>query len=147
MIYSLQAIQPPPNQILNTIKMEEIFFDTTYSNLPQLLLRIFSFLLASSILLYLIYFLLAKIMFRKSVNPREVNLRLVFLWAIMTYFLLFNVYLYFLFYRNGTGSFQWTNISFYLGILAQLIIYMGVLAYFFIKRHALKRIINDKSTN
>ena len=127
--------------------MEEIFFDTTYSNIPQLLINVFAFLLASGILLYVIYFALSKILSRKSIHPKEVNLRLVFLWSLFTYFIVFNVYIFVLFYRNGIDSLHWTLAKFYLGIVSQLTIYIGLLAYFFIKRLSLKKFINEKSSN
>lgn len=127
--------------------MEEIFFDTTYSNLPQLLIKVFAFLLASGILLYVIYFALSKILFRKSIHPKEVNLRLVFLWSLFTYFIVFNVYIFVLFYKNGIDSLHWTSAKFYLGIVSQFTIYIGLLVYFFIKRLSLTKIIKEKSSN
>ena len=127
--------------------MEEIFFNTSYSNPQQTLLTVVAFLLASGFLLYTIYFGLAKILFRKSIHPKEINLRLVFLWSLFAYFILFNVYIFVLFYKNGLDSFYWTSPKFYLGIIAQLTIYIGLLIYFFIKRYSLKKIINDKKTN
>lgn len=127
--------------------MENIFFDTSYTSLTDMLIKVIAFLLVSGLLLYVIYFALTKLLFRKNKHRKEINLRLVFLWTIFAYFILFNVYIFILFYRNGIDSLHWTNAKFYLGILAQLTIYIGLLAYFFIKRHFLKKIINEKSIN
>jgi hypothetical protein len=127
--------------------MESIFFDTGYTSLAQLLIKVTAFLLASGLLLYVIYLVLTKVLFRKNKHRKEINLRLVFLWTIFTYFILFNVYIFILFYRNGIDSLHWTSWKFYLGIIAQLTIYIGLLAYFFIKRHSLNKIINEKSIN
>jgi hypothetical protein len=125
--------------------MEDIFLNVSYSNLQQLLIRIFSFLFVSGILLYIIYFALSKILFKKSSHPRVINLRLVFLWSLFAYFVVFNVYFYILFYKNGTDSLHWTSLSCYLGIMAQIIIYILILIFFFVRRQSLNKIINEKS--
>ena len=127
--------------------MENIFFDTSYTSLADMLFKVFAFLLVSGLLLFVIYFALTKFLFRKSKHRKEINLRLVFLWTIFAYFILFNVYIFVLIYRNGIDSLHWTSAKFYLGIIAQLIIYIGLIVYFFIKRHSLKKIINEKSIN
>ena len=127
--------------------MENIFFDTNYTTFEQMLLKVFAFLFLSGILLYAIYFALAKVLFRKSKHRKEINLRLVFLWSLFAYFILFNVYIFVLMYRNGIYSMHWSSAKFYLGIIAQLIIYIGLIVYFFIKRHSLKKNINEKSIN
>ena len=127
--------------------MENIFFDTSYTTLIDMLTKVIAFLFVSGLLLFVIYFALTKILFRKNKHRKEINLRLVFLWTIFAYFILFNVYIFVLFYRNGIDSLHWTNAKFYLGIIVQLTIYIGLLAYFFIKRLSLKKIINEKSIN
>ena len=127
--------------------MENIFFDTSYTSLTNMMIKVLAFLLVSGLLLYLIYFVLTKLLFRKNKHRKEINLRLVFLWAIFSCFILFNVYIFVLIYRNGIDSLHWSSAKFYLGIIAQIIIYIGLLAYFFIKRHSLSKIINEKLIN
>jgi hypothetical protein len=127
--------------------MENIFFDTSYTSLTDMVIKVLTFLLVSGLLLYVIYFAFTKILFRKNKHRKEINLRLVFLWTIFTYFILFNVYIFILFYKNGIDSLLWANAKFYLGIIAQLTIYISLLTYFFIKRHSLNKIINEKSIN
>lgn len=127
--------------------MEHIFFDTSYTSFQQLLIRVFSFLIISGLIMYLIYFALTKFLFKKNKHRKEINLRLVFLWTIFAYFILFNVYIFVLFYRNGIDSLHWTNANFYLGIIAQLLVYIGLIAFFFVKRGSLNNIINEKSIN
>ena len=127
--------------------MENIFFDTSYTSLATMLLKVITFLLVSGLLLYVIYFALTKLLFRKNKHRKEINLRLAFLWTIFTYFIVFNVYIFVLFYKNGIDSLHWTSAKFYLGIIAQLTIYIGLIAYFFIKRQSLNKLINEKSIN
>jgi hypothetical protein len=127
--------------------MENLLFDTSYTSLSQILIKVFAFLLISSLLLFAIYFALTKFLFRKNKHRKEINLQLVFLWTIFGYFILFNVYIFILFYNNGIDSLHWTNLKFYLGILAQLTIYIGLVVFFFIKRQSLTKLINEKSIN
>lgn len=125
--------------------MENIFFDINYTTLTDLVIRVISFLLLSGVFLYAIYFALTKVLFRKSKHRKEINLRLTFLWTIFAYFIVFNIYIFALIYKNGVDSLNWTNMNFYLGMIAQLTIYFGLLVFFFIKRNSLKKIINEKS--
>jgi hypothetical protein len=127
--------------------MDKILFDINYVSIVQTVIKIFAFLLLSGFLLYVIYFTLSKILFRKSKFRKEANLQLALLWSIFSYFILFNIYLFILVYRNGVDSLLWTNIKFYLGIMSQIIIFIGVLVYFFIKRHTLIKIIKERSLN
>lgn len=127
--------------------MENIFFDTSYTSSAETLVKILTFVLASSILFFIIYFALTKLIFQKNIHRKEINLRLVFLWAIFAYFVLFNVYIFILLYKNGIDSLHWTSGKFYLGIFPQLTIYIGLVVFFFIKRRYLTKIINEKSIN
>ena len=127
--------------------MENIFFNITYISLQQMLLNIIAFLLVSGLLVYILYLIFAKLLYRKTKQRREISLILSFLWALVFYFLLFNVYLFFLFYRNSIEVFNWINPKFYLGIAAQLTIYIVLLICFFGKRYALGKIVNAKFRN
>ncbi|MDR3245044.1 MAG: hypothetical protein LBT50_01265 [Prevotellaceae bacterium] len=127
--------------------MEHIFLNIDYTNFQQLLVKILVFFLIAGILLYGSYFILSKALFRKSKERKELNLRLVYHWAIFACFILFNVYLFVFLYIKGTESLQWTNPKFYLGITPHLLLYLGLIIYFFIKRNILKKIINNNSIN
>lgn len=127
--------------------MKDIFFNTDFTSLPQLLVKILVFALISILLLYLIYFVLAKTLYRKNKSRREINLRLTFLWSAFVYSVIFNVYIFTLLHISGTESWLWTNPTFYLGISVQLIVYFGLIILFFIKRQALTNIIHEKSIN
>jgi len=125
--------------------MEDIFFDATYSNLQQLLGRIIIFLILSGLLLYIIFFVFSKLLFRKSSHPKEIALRLSFLWSLFAYFIVFNIYIFVFILKTGLDSMHWTNLKFYLGLIAQFIVFFGTICFFFIKRHSLTKIINEKS--
>jgi hypothetical protein len=127
--------------------MEHIFFNIDYTNIQQLLIKILVFFLIAGILLYGSYFILSKALFRKSKERKELNLRLIYLWAISTCFILFNVYLFIFLYINGIESLQWMNPKFYPCITPHLLLYLGLIIYFFIKRNILKKIINNNSLN
>lgn len=119
-----------------------MFFDFNYTSLQQTLLTVFVFVLTIALLLYVIYFFLTKISFRKSKLPREINLRLTFLWSLFGCLILFNVYLFIVLYKIGIDAFRWESPAFYSGIIAPLFIYAGLLTYFFVKRQALRKIVN-----
>lgn len=119
--------------------MEYIFFNTEYTTLTALLVKIVVFTAITALLLYAIYFVLTKTLFRKSQLDRTTTLRLTFLWAIFVCFIVFNIYIAVLFYHNGIDSLQWISPVFYLGILAQLLVYIGLITLFFVKRHSYKK--------
>jgi hypothetical protein len=127
--------------------MEQLFFNTEHSTITVLFFKVVSFFFACALALYLCYFALAKTLFRKSKQRKEVNLRLAFLWAIFAAFMLFNIYLFMLFYFYGIDTLQWTVPKFYLGIFAQILCLTGFIILFYAKRRSLKRNINNNSIN
>lgn len=127
--------------------MDNIFFDISYTSVSEMLIKIFTFIIVSGLLLFVFYFALTKLLFRKNEHRKEINLRLVFLWTIFVCFILFNVYIFILFYKNGIDSLHWASAKFYPGILPQLTIYIGLVVYFFVKRQSLIKIITEKSIN
>ena len=127
--------------------MEKLFFDLTYISIEMMLLKVLAFVFCSGFILYLLYLFLSKILFRKNTHRKEINLRLTFLWAIFSYFILFNIYIFICFYKIGVDSFHWSTLNFYFGIMPQCVIYFGLIIFFLIKRQALKNIINEKSIN
>ena len=127
--------------------MTDMFFNTDYTTLTAMLVHIVAFMAITALLLYVIYFVLAKTLFRKSRLDRTITLRLTFLWAIFVYLIVFNIYMAVLFYRNGIDSLQWTSPKFYLGIMAQLLVYVGLATLFFVKRHSYRKEIKNNSLN
>ena len=112
-----------------------------------MLINLTAFVITSACLLYLIDLILTKFLYRSSKQRKELSLRLSFLWAIVVYFILFNIYIFILFYRFGLDNFNFLNGMFYLGFMAQLVVYLGLIILFFIKRYTLNKIINEKSIN
>ena len=127
--------------------MENVFFNIEYTSTQQMLLKVVIFMIVSGLALYLIYLGLTKIMFKKHVTRKEINLRLIFLWAMVIYLILFNVYFFILMFIVGVDSFQLTKLMFYLGFMAQIITYVVLIIYFILKKNSLDRIINEKSLN
>ncbi|MBE5322023.1 hypothetical protein IM793_22905 [Pedobacter sp. MR2016-19] len=127
--------------------MENILFGINYVSAQETLIKTLLFLGMVSILIYLIFFLLTKLMNIEDVNRKEIQLRLIFLWSVFAVFILFNVYLFFLFYQNGHEEFQWESPVFYLGILSHIIIYLIFPVIFFIQRGTLNNLINGNSIN
>ena len=127
--------------------MDNIFFNTGTIPFEQLIQKLFLFILISGFLLYIIYFIVTKFLYKKNLLRKEIQVRLSLLWSLVIFNILFNSYLYFLFYLNGLYNFNWMILTFYLGISAQLFIYIGIIIFYFIKRNTLNKLINEKSIN
>jgi len=127
--------------------MENIFFNLVYSNFEQTLISLLIFIALSGVFIYLIYFVLSKLLFRKSKQRKEISLRLTFLWTLFTYYVFFNVYIFIFFYKIGIGNMNFGSVIFYLALLPQILVYLTLIVFFFIKRHSLKKLINVNSLN
>ncbi|PGH38250.1 MAG: hypothetical protein CRN43_16345, partial [Candidatus Nephrothrix sp. EaCA] len=106
--------------------MENLFFDTGDTSLTDTAIKVTGFLLATGVLLFFIYLAFAKLLFQKNKHRKEINLRLALLWAIFACFTLFNAYIFVFFYMNGIDSLHWSNAKFYLRVLPQLFVYIGL---------------------
>ena len=125
--------------------MADIFFSLTYTTFEQLMIRILVLLVSSGLLLYVIWFILSKLIYRKSDQRREISLRLSLLWSCFVFFLIFSIYLFLLFYFTGIERIDFLQFSSYLGILAQLVIFIALIVFFLIARQGLKNIIHKNS--
>ena len=127
--------------------MENLFFNTDYLSFQQTLLKLMLMLAISGFIIYLLFFIFSKLLYRKSKFRREAILRLIFLWSLFVFFILFNIYIFFFFNKLGIVNMNFTKAIFYLGILSQIIIYVTVIISFFVKRHFLQKVINNNSLN
>jgi|GEM_PF-1822826 len=127
--------------------MENIFFNSGYSNFEQTLISLLIFIALSGVLVYVIYFVLSKLLFKKSKQRKEISLRLTFLWSLFVFFILFNTYIFIFLYRIGIDNLNFTSSILYLGLLPQIFVYLALIIFFFVKRHSLKKIINANSLN
>jgi hypothetical protein len=127
--------------------MENIFFNSVYSNLEHTLISLLIFIALSGVLIYVIYFVLSKLLFKKSKQRKEISLRLTFLWSLFVFFIFYNTYIFIFLYRIGVENLNFASGVLYLGLLSQIFIYVALIIFFFIKRHSLKKIINVNSLN
>lgn len=127
--------------------MENIFFNSGYSNFEQTLISLLIFIALSGVLIYVIYFVLSKLLFKKNKQRKEISLRLTFLWSLFVFFILFNTYIFIFLYKIGIDNLNFASSILYLGLLPQIIIYLALIIYFFVKRHSVKKIINTNSLN
>lgn len=112
-----------------------LFFSLEYRDIPDLLLRCILLLLASALALWLIYLALIKLFpaKKKSNVPREFVLKLRFLAALSFFLIVFSVYIYFFMKTAKPNELQWLHPTFYLALLPQLSIYVGVIILFVIQ--------------
>ncbi len=127
--------------------MENIFFNSGYSNFEQTLISLLIFVALSGIIIYVIYFVFSKILFRKNKQRKEISLRLALLWTLFVFFVLYNTYVFVFFYKIGIDNLNFASGLIYLGLLPQIFIFIALIVFFFIKRHTLKKIINVNSLN
>lgn len=127
--------------------MENIFFNSVYSNFEQTLISLLIFVVLSGVLIYVIYFVLSKLLFKKSKQRKEISFRLAFLWTLFVFFVLYNAYVFIFLYKIGIDNLNFTSGLLYLGLLPLIFIYVALIIFFFIKRHTLKKIINVNSFN
>jgi signal transduction histidine kinase len=125
--------------------MKDIFFDPTYHNSVQTTINIAAFLLLSGILIYIIYLILSRLLYQKWEQRKEFGIRLSFLWAVIVYFVFFNLYIGLLVYFTGPELINPLSFNFYLGILAQIVIYLAVIILFFISRKSLNQTLKNTS--
>jgi hypothetical protein len=125
--------------------MENLFFNPIFHSIAQTLINLLIFIAITGLLLYILFFILSKIMYRKSLHRREITLRLTFLWSLIAFLIVLNFYLFFLYYHLGIENMLFTSWKFYIGILSQIIIYSTIIILFFIQRNSLKKIINENS--
>ncbi len=122
--------------------LNDLFFNTDYTNLPFVLSRIAVFVVLSIAIIWLLWTILSKKMYIKNEKlPKEFKLKLVLIWSLIFYFLFFSIYLFFFFKRIGIDSFHWGIPKFYLGISSQLICIITVIVlYLFIQYQLTKEV-------
>ena len=119
---------------------KDLFFKVDYTNVPFVLSRIAIFGVLSMAIIWLLWTILSKKMYvRNEKLPKEYKLKLAFIWSLIFYYLVFNIYLFFFFKRNGMDSFQWNNPKFYLEISSHLICIIAVIILFLVKQHQLTK--------
>ena len=94
----------------------------------------------TTVILWVVYFLLVKFTLKKTKLHKDVFLRLQFLWALFILFLIFNLYWFYFIKMNGIHEFKWGELSFYANVSVQIIIYVlitGVFIYSYTKYYSL----------
>ena len=109
--------------------LSELLFDITFNgDYVQLFIDTILFIGMWLLLLYLIYFLVTKIVSSKL--HKDFQLKLSFLWALGIIQFLVSIYLFLLIRLGGLKVFKWNDPYFYVGILPQLIIFIGTIILF-----------------
>ncbi len=120
----------------------DLFFDLGFNNLNELALKLLIFIAAWLLLLYVIYFILNKVV--KSDIHREYQLRVNFLWALGIFQFLVCIYFFFLLKEAGTASFIWDKIEFYAALAPQIIIFFGTIIWYYIKSNQYKKLTSKR---
>jgi len=116
----------------------DLFFKLDYTNLPFVLTRIIVFVLSSALIIWALWAILSKQMYKKNDKlPKEYKLKLAFIWSLIFYYVIFSIYLFFFFKRNGIESFHWSNPKFYLEVSGHLISIIASILVFLISQFRL----------
>jgi hypothetical protein len=116
----------------------DLLFKTDYTDLPFVLIRIAVFIVLSVAIIWLLWTILSKKMFIKNDRlPKEYKMKLTFIWSLIFYYMIFSIYLFFFFKRNGIDSFQWGNPKFYLEISSHLICIISAIVLYLFKQYQL----------
>jgi len=116
----------------------DLFFKTDYTNLSFVLERIIVFALLSVAIIWLLWTILSKTMYKKNEKlSKEYKLKLAFIWSLIFYYVIFSIYLFFFFKQNGVDAFQWSNPKFYLEISGHLISVIASILCFLISQFKL----------
>jgi hypothetical protein len=120
--------------------ISDLLYKVDYTNLPFVLTRIAVFLLFSAVIIWILWAILSKTMYKKNEKlPKEYKLKLAFVWALIWYYVIFSFYLFFFFKRNGIDSFQWGNPKFYLEISSHLISIIASIVLYLFKQFQLAK--------
>lgn len=102
--------------------LTDLFFKVDYTNFLFVLERIVVFVLLSAAIIWLIWAVLSKTMYKQNDKlSTEYKLRLAFIWSLIFYYVIFSIYLFFFFKRNGIDSLHWSKPEFYFEISGHLI--------------------------
>jgi lysylphosphatidylglycerol synthetase-like protein (DUF2156 family) len=124
--------------------LENILFGLNAPNdYLELLLQFLVLTLLSCLVFYIGYLLFTKGVFAKPKYPRDYQLKINVLWAIIFTVVIFSVYLFFLIKRNGTDLFLVDNVGSLIRILPVLLLFLTFI-FIFLNRYysfinALKR--------
>lgn len=120
--------------------LNDLFFKTGSADWPFVLIRITFFIILTILIVWFLWTVLSKRMYIKNEKlPKEFKLKLAFIWSLIIFYLMFNIYLFFFFKRNGIDSFHWGDPRLYMEISAQLIIIIAIVLIFLIKQHQLTK--------
>lgn len=113
--------------------INQFLFDLTgQTTYVDIFIKSLLFITISVVLIYSLFFLLTKILYRKINLHRDNAIRLSLLWAFVAFFFIINIYFFFLVRHNGVESFLWQKPTFYLLLFPFMMIYLGTIIVFVI---------------
>jgi hypothetical protein len=125
--------------------MENLLFNSDYVSFQHTMFKLLCLMAISGLLIYLLFLVFSKILYKKSRHRREITLRLTFLWTIFALLLVFDIYLFVLFFYTEGDFLRSGSWMFILGILPQVILLTAVIILFIIKIQQFKNIVNNNT--
>lgn len=114
-----------------------VLFGIETSDFVAVLEKSLVFLLIWSVVFYLVYLLLTKLLFSKSGSlSRDSLLKVNLLRSLIIFLFLYCIYLFFLIREVGLEQFKFDIWQFYLSILPQLLVFFGIIAVYYISQQS-----------
>jgi hypothetical protein len=110
--------------------MLEYLLNPKYDNIEQVLFQSIILIALAAVVFYIIYFLLTKVIYKKSFLFRDKSLKLTFLWAFVVLVILLDIYFYYLLRSYGYDNFKWNYLGTYFSLLPQIIVYLVLITFF-----------------
>lgn len=102
----------------------DFFFSYETFQLIPFITKLILFTLVSLILVFIVWFILIKTIFRERALLRENIVKLALLWSVNIFFIFFSIYLYFFLRYVGIENIIWTNWNTYLILLPQIMVFI-----------------------
>jgi len=136
------------------ITWKEIFTSLGYHSAEFTIIKTLIWLIIALVMIYLLYFLYSKILFRKKRGKEllvsDTRLSLSLLWAVVSFLVVFSILFTVLLYYIDFGVIDWSNYQVYLAffkhqtysLFPYIICYVAVILFYYFKRSKFKKNLN-----
>jgi membrane-anchored glycerophosphoryl diester phosphodiesterase (GDPDase) len=114
-----------------------------FENSLQTLLKFLIYAGICTVLFYLIYLILSKLLYQKSSFKKDITLVMTMQWTFIVILVLFNVLIFFIFRRTGVGNIDWNNWTTLFGFLHIVLLLMLLLTFFYLTHYGFKKKIKN----
>ena len=135
---------------MNMKILYELYFGLDYNNPAFQLLKVIVLLLSAALLIYILYSIFSKILYRKKNLHSDFRLPITMLWTLVIFMLIFCIYFALIIYFYGFNNINWSDYRLYLGfykpksILHLEITFLSVILFYYSRLRSFKKSIKNK---